>query len=76
MTAVTDALDAAEAAAKADTDAENAVESLLTTLSKQISDLKTGSDPATAARIQALADATSARAAQLAAAVTANTPAA
>lgn len=77
MTAIDDVLTKAEAAAKADSDAENAAETLLTTLSAQIAALKQdGSDPATVARIQALADGLTAKAAALAAAVVANTPAA
>lgn len=77
MSDLTDKLDAAEAAAKADADAENAVMTLLTTLSAQIATLKNGvTDPAALARIQALADTTNQRAAALAAAVVANTPAA
>ena len=77
MSKLTDALDAAEAAAKADADAQNATMNLLAALSAQIADLKVNStDAATIARIQALADATNQRAAALAAAVVANTPAA
>lgn len=72
-----DALTQAEAQAKANSDAEDAVEALLTALSAQIAALKTNTtDPATIARVQALSDALQARAAQLAAAVVANTPAA
>lgn len=77
MTAIDDALTQAEAAAKSNSDAEDAVQTLLTTLSKQIADLKTaGTDPATVARITALSDSINARAAGLSAAVVANTPAA
>jgi hypothetical protein len=77
MSAITDALDKAEASAKANSDAEDAVMGLLTTLSAQIAALKTTqTDPATVARVQALADALSAKAAALSAAVVANTPAA
>jgi hypothetical protein len=77
MSALDDALTQAETAAKANSDAEDAVETLLTTLSTQIANLKTtGTDPATIARIQALATALTAKASTLAAAVVANTPAA
>lgn len=77
MTAIDDALTQAEAAAKSNSDAEDAVQALLTTLSKQISDLKAaGTDPATVTRITALSDSLTARAAALSAAVVANTPAA
>jgi hexokinase len=70
-------LAAAEAAAKANSDAEDSAEGLFKQLADIIALLKQGtSDPATAARIQALADSINARAAQLAAAVVANTPAA
>jgi hypothetical protein len=77
MTAVDDVLTQAETAAHANSDAEDAVMVLLTTLSKAIADLKAGStDPAVVARIQALADSLTAKAAALAAATVANTPAA
>jgi hypothetical protein len=77
MSDLTDALDKAEANAKAESDAEDAVVALLTTLSAQIAALKAGgTDPATVARITALSDALKARATQLGAAVVANTPAA
>ncbi len=70
-------LAAAEAAAQANKDAEDSAEGLFTKLAEIIAALKAGStDPATAARIQSLADALTARAAQLSAAVVANTPAA
>jgi|SRR5580765_511244 len=72
-----DVLAQAETNAKANSDAEDAVEALLNTLSQQIAALKlTTTDPATITRVQALADGLKARAAQLAAAVVANTPAA
>ncbi len=76
MSAIDDVLAQAEAAARANSEADDAAEALLVAISKMIADLKaTGTDPATIARIQALADALNARAAQLAAAVVANTPA-
>jgi DNA-binding GntR family transcriptional regulator len=77
MSALDDAFTQAEAAAKANSDAEDSVETLLTTLSAQIAALKTsGTDPATVTRINALTTALNAKAAGLAAAVVANTPAA
>ncbi len=77
MSAMTDALDQAEAAAKANSDADDAAEKLLVALSAQIAALAAaGTDPATLTRITALADALKARAAQLGTAVAANTPAA
>jgi len=77
MSAIEDALTQAEAAAKANSDAEDAAEALLVTISKQIADLKAaGTDPATIARITALSNALSSRASQLSAAVVANTPSA
>lgn len=77
MAAIDDAITAAEAAAKSNTDAEDAVMTLLTTLSEQITNLKTaGTDPATVARIQALATTLQAKADALAAAVVAGTPSA
>ncbi len=76
MAAIDDVLAQAEAAARANSEADDAAEALLIAISKMIADLKAaGTDPATIARIQALADALNARAAQLAAAVVANTPA-
>lgn len=70
-------IDDLETAARANTDAEDAVETLLVALSKQISELKnTQTDPATSARIAAVAATLQDRAAKLAAAVVANTPAA
>lgn len=77
MSAITDALDRAEAAAKDNADAEDAVIALLGALSSQIADLKANvADPAAVARIQALADAVNAKKDALAAAIVANTPAA
>lgn len=77
MSAVTDALDRAEAAAKDNADAEDAVIALLGTLSSQIADLKANvTDPGVATRIQALADAVTAKKDSLAAAIVLNTPAA
>lgn len=77
MSQLDDALTAAEASAKANTDAEDAVIALLGTLSTQIADLKAGTtDAATIARITALSDGLKAKADALAAAVVANTPAA
>jgi hypothetical protein len=77
MGVVEDALTAAEAAAKNNSDVEDAGEALLVTLSKMIADLKAAStDPATAARITALSDAINSRAAQFGTALAANTPAA
>lgn len=73
MASIQQALDAAEAAAKQNTDAEDAALGLLNNLSSQIAELRAGSDPATAARIQALADALRAKAEALSAAVVANT---
>lgn len=61
----------------AETDATKAAATLLSNLSKQIADLKTTqTDPATAAKIDALAASVEGATADLAAAVTANTPAA
>lgn len=77
MSIESDALDKAEAAALANSSADDAAEKLLVSISAMVADLKTHqSDPTTAARITALADALSARSAQLGAAVVANTPAA
>lgn len=77
MSAMTDALDQAEAAAKSNSDADDAAEKLLLALAVQIADLKAGqTDPAAIARITALSDAVRARAGQLATAVVAGTPAA
>lgn len=77
MSAIDDALTQAEAAAKSNSDADDAAEALLVSISKMIADLKAaGTDPATLARITALSTALSSRAAQLSAAVVAGTPAA
>ena len=77
MSLETDALDQAEAAAKANSAADDSAEQLLVTISKMVADLKANaSDPTTIARITALATAISSRAAQLGAAVVTNTPAA
>lgn len=77
MSAIDDALTQAEAAAKSNSDADDAAETLLVSISQMITDLKAaGTDPATVARITALSDALSARASKLSAAVVANTPAA
>lgn len=77
MSAISDVLDQAEANAKAESDAEDAAIALLVTLSKAIADLKAaGTDPATVARIQALADGLKAKADALGAAIVANTPSA
>src|SRR5512141_2252774 len=76
MSALTDALDQAEAAAKANSDADDAAEALLTTIAAMVNDLKNSqTDPATVDRITALAGALNDRAARLSAAVVANTPA-
>jgi hexokinase len=72
MSEITDALDKAEAAAKANSEADDSAEQLITTLSGLVAQLKTQTtDPATATRINALADALTARAAQLGTAVAA-----
>lgn len=72
-----DQLTQAEAAAKANSDADDSAEQLLIKLSAMIADLKTQTtDPATVARITALSTALNARASQLGTAVAANTPAA
>jgi len=77
MSMETDALDQAEAAAAANAAADDSAEQLLITLSKMVADLKASTtDPATVARITALANAISGRAKQLGDAVAANTPAA
>lgn len=77
MSAIDDALTQAEAAAKANSDADDAAEQLLITISKMVADLKAaGTDPATLARITSLSTALSARASKLSAAVVTNTPAA
>ena len=77
MSMETDALDQAEAAAAANSAADDSAEQLLIKLSEMVADLKNHtSDPAVSARITALATAISDRAAKLGAAVVANTPAA
>ena len=75
MSAQTDALDQAEAAAAANTAADDSAEALLVTLSSMISELVTNqTDPETVNRINALATAINERSGRLAAAVVANTP--
>ena len=78
MTMLTDAMDKAEAAATANTNADDAAEALLKSIAQMLKDaLATGgADPALTARLMALSNTINARAAQLAAAVVANTPAA
>jgi type IV secretory pathway TrbF-like protein len=77
MSMETDALDQAEAAAAANAAADDSAEQLLVTLSKMVADLKANTtDPATVARITALATAIKDRAERLGTAVAANTPAA
>lgn len=78
MTALTDAMDQAEAAATANTSADDAAEALLVSIAKMLKDSLAagGADPALTARLTALSNTLNARAAQLAAAVVANTPAA
>lgn len=77
MSQLSDALDQAEAAAKANSDADDAAEKLLISLAQMITDLKAaGTDPATVARITALSQALTTRASALSAAVVAGTPAA
>lgn len=75
MSQQSDALDQAEAAAAANAAADSSAEALLVTLSQMIGNLVSSqTDPATIARINALATALNDRAAQLSAAVVANTP--
>lgn len=77
MSQLTDALDQAEAAAKANSDADDSAEKLLIKLAAMIADLKTQTtDPVTVARITALSTALNSRAAQLGVAVVAGTSAA
>lgn len=77
MSALDDQLTQAEAAAKANADADDAAEKLLLQLAQMITDLKqNGTDPATLARITALSTALTNRASQLSAAVVAGTQAA
>ncbi len=69
MSQLDDALTAAEAAAKTTVDQEDVIIGILTVVTKLINDLKAGTtDPATVARIQALADALNAKTPALAAA--------
>lgn len=76
MSAQSDALDQAEAAAAADQAADSSAMALLTTLSTLIAGLVDNqTDPATVTRINALAAGINERAAALSAAVIANTPA-
>lgn len=77
MSAQTDALDQAEAAAKANSDADDAAEALLLKLVDLYNQaVASSTDPAVVARIQALGTTLTDRSTRLAAAVTANTPAA
>jgi hypothetical protein len=77
MSAQTDALDQAEAAAAANSAADDAAEALLVTLSGLVRDLSNNqTDPATVDRINALAAAINDRANKLGAAVAAGTPSA
>ena len=78
MTALTDAMDQAEAAATANTSADDAAEALLVSIAQMLKDSLAagGADPALTARLTALSNTINARATQLAAAVVANTPAA
>lgn len=73
MSAVTDALDDLEANTKAIDGAEDSAEAAFTRIAAMIADLKNSqTDPATAARIQAVSDELKARAAKLGAAVAAS----
>jgi len=77
MALIDDVLTQAEAAAKANTDAEDAAITLLQTLSQMVANLQAGgTDPATIARIQALSAALNAKASALGAAIVTDTPAA
>lgn len=77
MSLETDALDQAEAAAAANSAADDAAEALLVKIAALIADLKNNqTDPATVARITALSTALNDRASRLSAAVVAGTPAA
>jgi hypothetical protein len=70
-------LTAAETAAKNNSNAEDSASALITTLAALVAQLNTGqTDPATSARITALATSIQARADAMAAAVVAGTPAA
>lgn len=74
MTELTDALDLAEANAAKETDAETAIEALLTDVVKQLQEASAGASPAVIARVNAVAQGIADRAARLSAAVVANTP--
>lgn len=77
MSQLTDALDQAEAAATANSQADDAAEALLVSISQMLKDAVANGTPAEQiARVSALASGLSARAAQLGTAVAANTPAA
>lgn len=77
MSELSDALDFAEQTAAEDASADNSAKALLITLSDMVKALGNGvNDPALVARIKALGDGIRARAADLSAAVVANTPAA
>jgi len=77
MSEVTDALDRAEKAAADNSAADDSAEQLISTLSGLVAQLKTQTtDPATVARIDALATALTDRASRLGTAVAAGTPAA
>lgn len=77
MSAQTDALDQAEAAAAANSAADDSAEALLLKLVQLYTDAAANSsDPQVTARIAALGEAITARAGKLSAAVVANTPAA
>lgn len=76
MTALSDALDLAEANAAKETDAEAAIEALLTDVVQQLKDASEGASPAIVARVAAVAQGIADRAARLSAAVVAGTPAA
>lgn len=76
MSKLTDALDAAEAAAQANSNAEDAGTTLLQTLSGMVTQLQTETtDPATVDRINALAGALNTRSTAFGLAIAANTPA-
>jgi hypothetical protein len=77
MSDLSDAIDAAEAAATADADANNAAAALLVSLSDMLKDaLANGTPEEQVARVRSFTDALNQRSADLAAAVVANTPAA
>lgn len=76
MSELTDQLDAAEAAAKANSDAEDSAMDVILKLTELVKNLGNGvTDPAILARIKALTDGMTAKASSLAAAVVAGTPA-